>query len=272
MASDGEPGAGRPVYFLVHVPKCAGTTVEAYVTRRFADAILLPTRRRSPRRHFGPKYVLPEAIEFDRVEFVIGHNFTRALKHRFPGRPIREAVLLRDPVGHMFSHYNSRLRRYRRHGWTRYDFADFYRGRVANPISHFILNRYLEIPTARLAILSDARKFRLLEDLLAGFWHVGGHADVGHLIGKIAKAKGTPAGFETKNVGRAPDMDRDAFVARYEMRIRAEHALDQALFDRFCTGGRADTTALRGGIANLVRELKRPALSARARLKRNHGI
>ena len=263
------------VYFLVHVPKCAGTTVEAFVTANFPRAAIAPLKRRSPGRWFSTYYEIPRNADFGTIEFVMGHYFGRSIGRHFPGRTIRQAILLRDPAGFLFSYYSYRMAGHERRHQSLYDFELYYRGRAPNPISFFILNRYLEIPRRRLATMSEGTKFELLETLLRGFWHVGAHDHCGDLIRRVAAEKGVEARYERRNATPKHFLHAAEFRARWAERILAENALDALLFERFCTGAevrppaRAPTAR---DLANLVREVTRPVFAIRARFKRDHGI
>ena len=257
------------VNFLIHVPKCAGSTVESFVDRYFGDHAISPVKQRSPRRWVGPYYQLPAGVDFGKVEFVMGHYFGRSIARYFEGRQIRHAILLRDPVSYLFSYYNYRMVGQEARGLNLYDFELYYRSRPLNPVSFFILNRYLEIPRTRLAIMSAESKFAILENLLSGFWHVGPYHACGDLIARIAEEHGVDPTFERRNTAKKHFIDRTEFQAEWGDRIRAENALDQRLYDQFCGDVAAAPVEGRGAARHM---LTRPAYSIRARIKRDHGV
>ena len=257
------------VHFLIHVPKCAGTTVETFVNRHFGERAISPVKQKSPNRWVGPFYRLPDRVHFDRVEFVMGHYFGRSIARYFEGRPIRHAVLLRDPVSYFFSYYNYRMVGQEARGLNLYDFELYYRSRPLNPVSFFILNRYLEIPRARIAVMSAENKLDILEDLLSGFWHVGAYHACGDLIGRIAEEHGVDATYERHNTAKKQYIDEAVFRAEWGDRIQAENSLDQRIYEKFCGGEAKPSTPISG---TLTHTLTRPAFSIRARIKRDHGI
>lgn len=98
---------GRPVWFLYHVPKTGGQTLRDHLRSELG-----PTRH----VHLGawePGDERPDADALLRActsetVAVTGHALTRNAGAQFPGRPVREVLVLRDPVERILSHYRYR--------------------------------------------------------------------------------------------------------------------------------------------------------------------
>jgi hypothetical protein len=252
-----ENAAGKDLYFVLHIPKCAGRTIEDFIVSNFGDRgvwtsgetkkwsskndeyeglyggrVFFPTKRKSPYRYFGRRYNWTDTIDPDSKDFVIGFYIAKSLQEKFPNRNIRETVLIRDPVGHFYSHYNFRMQKYTNAGMKAFDFDLFYKSWPPDPISKFIFS-YLEVPFFKQFVLSDQAKLDYLLDALAGFWHVGLHKDCDKLIARIADAKGIFPEFETQNVTNKKFLDSDEYRKKYSKKIIDENRIDQAIFEFF---------------------------------------
>ena len=176
----------KDVYFMLHIPKCAGRTCAYFIASNFGEInnnrtefegkysgnkVFSPTKRKSPYRYFGKRYNWTHTIDTDSKDFVIGHHITKSLIKKFKNRNIKETVLVRDPIGHFFSHYNFRMQKYTNAGLNAFGFDIWYKSRRSDPISKYIL-AYLEISLFKRFVLSDQAKLDLILDALSGFWHV----------------------------------------------------------------------------------------------------
>ena len=225
----------RVVHFLLHVPKCAGTTVEAHFQRHLRDGFLIAPRWESVLRNFvGNRYpgLTPEKLE--KVQVISGHSLSAGMRRLFPDADIRESVLLRDPAGYLLSFYNYR--------WTRFDegwgpeppgFEQWYNAQRRNPISRFLLNRYFGHAVPSLYRLSSARRLSLLEQKLARFFFVGGYRRTDEMVARISTELGIPAEVTARNVTPKRKLSADDLPDRMRQRIERENALDQALYDRW---------------------------------------
>ena len=282
----------RDVYFILHIPKCAGRTIQKFLLSNFGDRmsvpatggrsgrhpgkrILIPARRKAPFRFFGKRYQSLAVASLDAVDFVFGFYVSKSMKTHFADRNVKQAVLLRDPVGHFFSHYNFRMGKYTDRGMKPFDFDLWYKSRRPNPISKYLF-AYLEVPYIRHVFMSDQAKLDLIIDGFADFWHVGLHNECGELIARIAEEQGVPPEFEKQNVTRVRFMEFAEFEQRYAEKILEENGLDQAIFEFFASDvpfekrerpkvrGREWRNILRGGFV--------PWYVLRYRLKRRFGI
>ncbi len=232
--------SGRTVHFLLHVPKCAGTTVEAHFRTHLGEvqqggAFMIAPRWESPLRNLvGNRYpgLAPERLAG--VRAVSGHSLSRSMAALFPGASLRESVLLREPLGYLLSFYN--------YHWTRFDegwgarppaFGTWYRAQRRNPVSRFLLNRYFEQGVPALYRLSSAGRLAWLEARLARFHFVGSHERADEMIAGISRELGVPEAVEHRNVTPARRLRPGDLPSGLAARIAAENALDQTLWERW---------------------------------------
>ncbi|MEM9009636.1 MAG: hypothetical protein AAGE18_00295 [Pseudomonadota bacterium] len=221
---------GRPVYFFLHVPKCAGTTVEQHFAAALGDGFLIAPRWESVRRNFiGNRYdFAPGAL--DRVAVVSGHSLSTSLRRHLPGREVREVLLIREPLSWFLSFYNYRLWRQREWGEPAPPrFATWYRGQRTNPISRFILNRYFEVGYPEILTLSSQTRLRRLNRDLARFHFVGDLRFAGEVIAAASAELGLPAEVTPRNVGAGPTLRAEDLPQDLRARIARENAVDAAL-------------------------------------------
>lgn len=262
----------RPLTLLVHVPKCAGSTVEAFVRKTFPERTLYPLRRRAPWRYVSRYYDFPADRDPSHIDFIVGHYFGRSIVRHFPGRSHRSAVLLRDPVEQILSHYNYRMQRYTDDGQNVIPFELWYRSRPCNPITEFLLQRYLEISAARFRLMSDASRLEIAAELLDSFWFVGRHTQCGELITRIAEEHGLSPHFERVNTTRAYFVSIDDLSARMREKLHRDTALDRALFAHFQRPDAARPADRGGRIRMLLKDLQRPSSHCAYRLVRANAL
>ncbi len=256
-----------PVYFILHVPKTAGTTIVEHLADHCARGVLW---RPQPARLLGGGDVLPD---LDRVRAVaMGHYRGRSLEAHFAGRELRRTVLLRDPVSLQVSYYNWRMAYFQSQGQGTYSFDLHLRALPRNFVMHFLLARWLELPWPVLMAMRDATKFDLLQRHLSQFWFIGAHTDCARLTAALAPELGVPPLAIPRNVGgewQSPaewqPIEADKLPAATSEAILADHPLDQALWEAWHGAGfdarrvrpRAVAPAPKGGF--LRREIVRPA-------------
>jgi hypothetical protein len=251
---------GRPLNLLVHIPKCAGTTVERYVHANFGDRTISPRRRPAPHRFICEPYY---AVDFpkcsQRTDFIVGHYFGRSILNHFPDRQARSAVLLRDPVDQIISLYNYRQQRYREAGQRQIPFELWYNSRPYNPLTEFLLLRYLEMSPWRLRCMSPSAVFDTASELLDAFWHVGTHSRCGDLIHRLSEEYGCHDNFTTENVTRERLVTFEVVPPHVQDKLMSETAIDRRLFQRvagLCPRELGDDT---GKVKMLLKDLRRPA-------------
>jgi tetratricopeptide (TPR) repeat protein len=210
--------AGKaPVYFILHIPKTAGQTIQLHLAEHCPPgAFWQPRHRYRPARRFGGMPADPS-----RVRAVSGHDVARSLEAHFPGREIRRVVLLRDPVGLQLSLYNYRMMNYLAKGQGTYSFALHLASLPRDYIAHRLLHRWLGLPWPALMAMDAARKYEILNRMLAGFWFVGAHTDCDRVIAAIAPDLRVPAKAAPRNTAAE-------WAKRVEWRARREADLSPA--------------------------------------------
>jgi len=226
-----------PVYFLLHVPKCAGTTVEQHFEAHLGSRFTLAPRRRGMGRNFhGPHSTLDglDDARIDQLTALSGHSLSQSLSQNFPGRQVREAVLLRDPLSYFLSFYNYRIARHTERGQAEPPpFATWYQSMRKNPMSRFIMNRYFEVGYPRLYRYSSADRLAFLEERLTHFYFVGSYRHCNEMVAGISREIGIDDTVAERNVAATYHISTADIDKATQELIQTENALDQALFDRW---------------------------------------
>lgn len=228
-----------PVHFFLHVPKCAGTTVEAHFARTLGEGFLLAPRWRSPLRDvIGNRYPSLAGRDLSGVRLVSGHSLSASLAAHFPGRPVRESVLLRDPLSFQVSFYNYRWARHLERGQAKPPaFPVWRRSQRRNPIAQFLLSRYFGHGVPAIYALSTRARFLTLEAAFARFRFVGSWRRCSEAVAGISADLGVPGDAPPENVGRTRALRAEDLPEAERRAILTEHALDQLLFDRWADRG-----------------------------------
>lgn len=271
----------RSLFVLLHVPKCAGSTVETHLAEHLpAGAFWSPAKRsRSwPLGFFGRKYdaTLPGPIQDLRA--VSGHFIGRSVLERLgaatPQMKPHLSVLLREPGALMLSWYNYRMMRYAAKGLSPYLFRTHLMSMPPDPVSHFLLERWLEMPWPRLASMTCREKIRHLEEALEPFDFIGDISAADELIAEVSRGLGIPDQAPIRNdaaawrhaTGWTPLRASD--LSPSDQHILAERTrLDRWLW-RHWAMGEAIIRPARSGISFLSAELKRPAYELSRRIAR----
>jgi TPR repeat len=230
-----------PVYFVLHVPKTAGQTIQVHLAEHCAPGVFwLPQHRFDP-VHRTTSDDLPD---FDRVRVVSGHEIGRSLEEFYHGREIRRILMLRDPLQLQISLYNWMMMNHLSKGLGTYSFELRLQSLPRNFVAHFLLSRWLEIPWLRLMTMTDSEKYDILNQTLANFWFVGAHSDCDRVIKAISADLGVPpaaiprntsaelqahTGWELVTAKTLPPATRDALMAW--------NSLDQALWESWGAAG-----------------------------------
>lgn len=264
------------------MPKCAGTTLNKHFDRVLPDgAFVRPEKFRGLGKHFGRTYDVAALPPLDKARLISGHYGCRSIEDLIGERPIRRAILLRDPTSFFLSYYNYRLSRYRSKGQGAYTFRTALFSQPRNPQAHFILKRYLEIPAPKLYLMSDFGKARILSETLSGFWFVGRYLDCDRLIDAIADELGVEGGAERQNTldqwRRRSSWRATSLEALDETDfklINRENRLDQWLYDTWAQSGferrriAPFTGSAIGRTRSYLRELRRPYYQVKRRIGR----
>jgi hypothetical protein len=247
-----ERSGAAPIYFHYHVPKCAGRTIDRHLASVLPSATYYRTKkRRGLSKALQPRHNLADMPAPGNVQVIGGHFLGISIESLFAERPVRRAVLLRDPATHLVSYYNFRMMRYMSQGLQPYSFDVAYGATERNFVTHYILRNFLELSWCRIANLSDGDKYDLVNAFLATFWYVGDYRLCDDLIAAFGEtlpvsAEATPRNtcmeWECRTEWRSLSLD-DLPASRLAQ-IRQENMLDQKLWETW-HGARRDTGTVR---------------------------
>lgn len=226
---------GRPLYLFYHLPKCAGTTLTSHLLEHAPDRLVRPKVRRGFLTEFGGGMTDMASLPADlgKVDVLAGHAVSQAIARAFPGREVRPMVMLRDPVSFVVSMYNFRERQSAARGWQPVSFDHFRRTLPKNPITRFLLLRYLGIGYPLIPALDSRKRLEIVERALSAFWFVGSwrHADA--LTAELSRRLGIAEQASARNVSPEGSLKPADLPAKTAAAIRTDNALDQLLFDRW---------------------------------------
>lgn len=179
---------------FVHVPKCGGRTVQRHLERHLGAHFWSVDKRFRyfPLELFGRKFDHTVSTPLDDILAISGHFLGRSIENSFPDRRIVRSLILREPEKQMLSWYNFRMMRYMRAGQSPYSFRLFLRSMPSDPVAHFLLERWLELPWLRIAPLSPTDKRDLLDRALAEFDIIADIANTDQVIAQHSAALGIP--------------------------------------------------------------------------------
>ncbi|MGH7047755.1 MAG: tetratricopeptide repeat protein [Stellaceae bacterium] len=231
----------EPAYFLLHIPKTAGQTIQTHLASHCAPGVFWQSRGRVRLGSATRRSDLPDPA---RARIVAGHHLGRSLEGLFAGRAIRRIVLLRDPLELQISLYNWQMMDHLAKGLGTYSLELHLQAMPRDFMAHFLLSRWLEISWPRLLTMSDTAKYHALDQMLAGFWFVGAHTDCDRLIAAIGPDLGVPPLARARNTAAQLQAETGwrlvtADTLSPEMRetIRARHRLDLALWEEWHAAG-----------------------------------
>jgi len=238
-------GPSSPVYFILHIPKTAGQTIQQHLAEHCASGVFWGPHQ-APRLQAlsGARYKPRDLPEAPRVRAVFGHNVSRSLEIFFADREIRRVVLLRDPISLHLSLYNHRMMLHLAKGLGTYSFDLHLKALPRDFVAHRLLARWLEIPWPTLMAMTDQQKYTTLNRALSQFWFVGPYTDCDHLVAAISSDLGLPAAARSRNTTaewekrtnwrplRAAELS-----AATQRSILASNPLDQALWEDWAGAG-----------------------------------
>ena len=233
------------VYFILHIPKTAGQTIQYHLAEHCPPgAFWSPRRVPYPLSLFSFRHRLAGEGDRGLVRAVAGHDLATSLERQFPGREIRRVVLLREPLSLQLSLYNYRMMNHLAKGLGTYGFLVHLRSQPRDFIAHWLLARWLQIPWPRLMAMSDDDKYRRLNRALGQFWFVGDYTDCDRVIAAIAPDLQVPAIARPRNTAREwhkqikwePLTEAD-MPAGLRDAVRRQNPLDRALWENWHGAG-----------------------------------
>jgi len=229
----------RAVYFILHIPKTAGQTIQYHLAEHCPPGAFW-----SPRRVPYPLSLFGGRGDASRVRAVAGHDLGSSLDRQFPGREIRRVALLREPLSLQLSLYNYRMMNHLAKGLGTYGFAVHLRAQPRDFIAHWLLARWLEIPWPRLLVMSDADKYRLLNRALGQFWFVGDYTDCDRVIAALAPDLAVPAIARPRNTAdqwhkqiKWEPLTEAAISPGLREAVRRQNPIDGALWESWHDAG-----------------------------------
>ena len=242
-----------PLHVFVHVPRCAGTTVERHFARTLGPRFLLAPRRSGPLRTLAGAAA---AADLAGVSVVSGHSLSRALVAAAPGRELQEHLLIRDPVSRLVSLYNYRLARHRERGEPAPPhFARWLRTQRRDAMTRFLLHRYLGLGLDRLYGLSSRGRFEALEAALTRFRFVGAHHRCADLIAAVSQELGVDPRGAPENVTADPTLRPQDLSDADRAAVLARNPVDALVFARWRDRGFADSPQAPGGVEEAAARL-----------------
>jgi len=237
--------ANRAVYFILHIPKTAGQTIQYHLAEHCPPgAFWSPRRVPYPLSLFGGRRRRGDRGDASRVRAVAGHDLGSSLDRQFPGREIRRVALLREPLSLQLSLYNYRMMNHLAKGLGTYGFAVHLRAQPRDFIAHWLLARWLEIPWPRLLVMSDADKYRLLNRALGQFWFVGDYTDCDRVIAALAPDLAVPAIARPRNTAdqwhkqiKWEPLTEAAISPGLREAVRRQNPIDGALWESWHDAG-----------------------------------
>jgi hypothetical protein len=264
------------LHLIMHVPKCAGTSVEQHLHSHLGPKRFWITRKRSrsmPLSVLSRKYHAP-SVPIENIAAVSGHFLGRSIEQMFPDRQIVRSAILREPQRQVLSLYNYRMMRYLKSGLKPYPFHYHLRSLPTNPVAHFILERWSELSWPQLAAMSSKRKVAELDRALATFDRVVDISEANDLIAWLSRDLGVPEQSSEHNTSREWEAVTGWQPLRLEDLSRADRAeMDERLqIDRYLwrRWARAEDVAWSGSSEGsfLLSELARPHYQVLRRLRR----
>lgn len=161
----------------------------------------VPARRwkRVPPELLGRKYDSTPHGPLDKIDAISGHHFGWSIEGMFPDRQFVRSVVLRNPEQQIFSWYNYRMMRYISEGLHPFPFSLFLRAFPADPVAHFLLGRWLEMPWVKIASLPAKLKVALLDQTLSEFDRIVDVSEASELCAWHCEDLGIPLVAERVN-------------------------------------------------------------------------
>ncbi len=223
------------VLYFVHVPKCAGTTVEEHFLEHLpAPQVMRPGKSKPIVRYLnGRAWRAPQTYEPAEVRILCGHFFGRATGALLAPHNRLEAILIRDPVGLYLSWYNYRMTR--PEGWNRSipRFEDWYRSQGRNPVARHLLTRHLGWSELRFVLAPASEIIAEARRALDTFWFVGEYKHVDTLLAAATEKFGAPARAPQRNITQYKFLPREKMSDALVAQVRRENEIDQYLSDRY---------------------------------------
>jgi len=270
----------KPLHLIVHVPKCAGRTIENHLDKHLGkNRFWTPGKRfrNLPLELFARKYDSRPPGRLEDVDAISGHLFGKSIESLFPDRQIKRSVILREPTKQILSWYNFRMMRYMSEGMKPFPFALFVKSFPKNPTANFLLERWLELPWTRHGLMSAETKVALLDATLSEFDKIVDISRADELCAWHSGYLGIPTHPERTNTseqwvertGWQPLQLRD-LTDQDQKLLATRFAIDRYLWQRWAL--KQDVAFQPSGAFDDIRaELARPIFEIRVKAARRRG-
>jgi hypothetical protein len=190
------------LHVILHVPKCAGRTIEMHMLQHLGPNKFWLVPKRSgllPRELFGKKYRVPADIDLEQVLAISGHLIGRSIEKLFPQRRMVRSIILRDPEDQILSWYNYSMMRYKLRGYKTFPFRVFLRSMPIDPTTYFLLDRWFEMSWLQICGMKPEAKAELIDQELSRFDQVVDISCADWLCAWHCKQLGIPGDPERSN-------------------------------------------------------------------------
>jgi hypothetical protein len=195
----------------------------------------------------------------------------------FSDRRIVRSIILREPESLMLSYYNYRMMRYMLRGEHAYSFSLFLRATRQNFVTHFLLERWLELPWIELIRMPDEKKAALIDEVMRSMHHVAAIGETDALVEKISGELGISPVATRRNTAEEKQQAtgwkilRMADISAAERaELRARTNLDRYLWRRWML--KDETPFSRDAAQGFVQtEMVRPRYQFERRVARAFG-
>ena len=245
-----ENGAALSVYFIYHVPKCAGRTIDRHLATTLSPEEYCRVDRRRGLLRLVPRR---DALTLHRAQYVKivgGHFLGPWVEPFFAGRDCRRSILLRDPVSQLVSHYNFLMTRCLRRGLHAYSLALAYRASTTKLRYPLHTEEFFGVAWGQVARFSDQEKYEVVNAFLARFWYVGDYSHCDDLIATLAASLGIANQAVVQNSRtQSPDdgwvpLDVEDLSSVTIEQIRNDNFIDQCLWESW-HGAKHDAALVR---------------------------
>jgi hypothetical protein len=212
-----------PVWLIYELPESGGKWLRMLLAEQLEPgrSLMQLTGRAGDRS----RALVPDDLgqlrteRLDEVRVVIGDRVDRTLSERFPGRRVREAVILRNPAERLVSHYNRFHfgRRRRRNNEAVPSFDEWYERRGAEFMVRWLGERLSVQPTPTAVL-----------EALAGMDFVSTTEDMANTVPTLLRAIGIePAPARAVTDANEPVLELDGEL---RARLEAENPNDHLLY------------------------------------------
>ena len=216
----------NPLWLIYHIPKTGGQTIRDRLAEQLehgVDYVHLGKWFREADLGYEDLAAM-SPTEREKIRVLSGHPVSRDMAKLFPGRPIREVVIVREPADRLVSLYNFRPVMRERRGQPEIGFDEFIDATEPNPMTAFLARRF-----------GCQTRAQQLDDVLhelTSIWLVGRTERLDDLLPLMLAGMGLSVSDRSRSNVTGVDITRRMSIT-HEIReqLRARHPLDVILYD-----------------------------------------